>query len=66
MFAHEFLGTVPDGRDGFDIFVQADHETILLFIFGHEPERIKLHVTKDLDAWLDPPIPFVILEEGLS
>ena len=65
-FLHEFLRTVPYRRDGFRIFVQTYYKTILFLIFRHNLERIEANVTVELDTWLDTPVPFVVLHQGLT
>ena len=63
---HEFLGAVPKSRDGFHILVQAQDETVLLLIFGHEFERIIIDVAEQLNTWLDSPVPFIFQHQFLS
>lgn len=63
---HEFLCTVPYCWDGFRIFVQTYYKTVLFLVFRHNPERIEANVAVELDTWLDTPVPFVVLHQGLT
>ena len=63
--AHEFLRRVPDRGDGLDVFVQTQHETVLLLVLRHEAERIEVDVAEYLHARLHPPVPLVILQQRL-
>ena len=66
MLLHEFLRAVPYRWDGLRILIQADDEAVLPLILRHNPERIKSNVAVKLDAWLDPPVPLVILHQWLA
>ena len=65
MLLYEFLGAVPDRGDGFGIFIKTEHETIFLFVVRHKLERVVGDVAENFDAWFHPPVPLVILQEGL-
>lgn len=58
---HEFLGAIPYRGDSFRILVKTDNKAVLLLVLCHNSERIESNVAVKLDAWLDPPIPLVIL-----
>lgn len=57
---HEALDTVPQSGDRLDVFVQTQHERVLLAIIGHELERVVIDVTEELNAGLDAPVPLVV------
>lgn len=62
----EFLGTVPKRGNCLNIFVEADHKTVLLAVFLHILERIETNITVQLNAWLNPPIPLVLIHQRLA
>ena len=63
MALHELLDTVPQSRDGIHILVQTQHKTVFLVVLLHEAERIKVHVSKDLNARLHTPIVLELLHQ---
>jgi hypothetical protein len=58
---HELFGAIPQRRNRLDVFVQAQHETVLLLVFGHELENVIVDIAEKLNAWLDTPVPFVVV-----
>lgn len=66
MFLHEALDAVPESRDGLDVFVQAEHETVLFLVVGHEFERIVVDVAEELNARLHTPVPLVLHHDGVA
>ncbi len=65
MLLHERLDTVPQGRNGLDVFVQTQHEAVLLAMISHILERIVADVAVQLDAGFDPPIPLELLHQRM-
>lgn len=63
---HEILNAIPKSRDGLDIFVQTQHETVLLLVLGHETEGVVVDVAEKLDAGLHSPVPFIVHHERLT
>lgn len=63
---HELLRAVPEGGDGLDVFVEAEHEAVLLLILGHEAEGVVVDVAEELDARLDAPVPLVVHHQWLA
>lgn len=66
MRLHELLGAVPQRWNGLHVFVQTQHETVLLLVIGHKFEDIIVDVAEKLDAWLNTPVPFVIHHQWLT
>ena len=62
----ELLDAVPKSRDGLDIFVETEHEAVLLLILGHEAEGVVVDVAEELDARLDAPVPLVVHHQWLA
>lgn len=62
---HELLHTIPQRRDSLNVLVQAQHETVLLSVVCHVLESIVVDVAKQLDAWLNTPIPLVVQHQLL-
>jgi hypothetical protein len=62
----EILCGVPQGRNGLDVLVQAEGEAVLLLLVGHELERVVVDVAVQLDAGLDPPVPFVVEHQRVA
>jgi hypothetical protein len=56
VFLHEREHAVPQGRDGLDIFVQAEHKAVLFTTVLHELERVVAYVAEQLNAWLHSPV----------
>lgn len=63
---HKLGDTVPQGGDGLNVLVQAEHETVLLSILVHEAEGIVVDVAEQLDRGLDTPVVFVVHHQGLA
>jgi hypothetical protein len=63
---HELFGTVPQSRNRFHVFVQTQHEAVLLLIIGHKFEDIVIHITEKLDAWLHSPVPIIVEHQWLT
>lgn len=63
---HKLPSAVPQGRYGLHIFVQAEHEAILLLILGHIEKRIVVDVAKQFDGGFDTPVEFVVEHKRLS
>jgi len=63
---HELLRAVPQGRNGLDIFVQAEHETVLLVVVLHDPEWILMNIAEELDARLDSPVVLELHHQGMT
>jgi hypothetical protein len=63
---HILLGTFPECRDSLYVFVKTEYETVLLLVVGHELKNIIVDVAVQLDAWLDSPVPFVVVHQGLT
>lgn len=66
MFLHKRLHTIPQRRDGFDVFVQTQDEAVFLFVRLHEQEWIVVDVAVQLDARLDTPVPLELEHQGVS
>lgn len=63
---HKPLYHVPERGDRLHIFVQTDHKTVFLPVFGHECERIVMKVAIKVNTWFDSPIPLVIQQQRLT
>lgn len=63
---HEFLDTVPESRNGLDVFVETEHKAVLLALLLHQPEGVVMNVAEDLDAGLNTPVVIVVHHEGLA
>lgn len=66
VFFHELSCAVPQCWDRFDIFVKTNHETIFFAMILHVLEGIIGNVTVELNAWLNPPVPFVLIHQWLT
>lgn len=66
VFFHELLGAIPQGWDRIDIFVKTNHETVFFAMILHVLKGIIGNVTVELNAWLNPPIPFVLIHQCLT
>ena len=62
----EFLGAVPYGWDGLNIFVETEDKAIDLLMLGHVPEWIEPDIAKELDARFHSPVPLIFHEQGLT
>lgn len=62
----EILCRIPEGRDGLDVFVQAEGKAVLLLVIGHELESIVVDIAVQLDAGLDAPVPFVVEHQWVA
>ena len=65
MFFHVSLCAVPKGLNRLDIFVETQHKTVFLAIISHKFKWIIADIAEKLNTWLDAPIPFVIIHDGL-
>ena len=65
MLFHIGLCAVPKGLNRLDIFVETQHETVLLAVVGHKLEGIVADIAEKLDTWLYAPIPFVLIHDRL-
>ena len=63
---HKFLGALPQGWNSLDVFVETEHETVLLLVIRHKLEDIIVDIAEKLDAWLDSPVPLVVHHQGLT
>lgn len=66
MLIHVFLRTVPERRNRLHVFVEAEHETILLLVICHVLERVVGDVAVQLNTWLNAPVPFIVLHNFLA
>lgn len=66
VISDELLRTIPYRWNGLGVLVQTKYEAVLLIVFGHVPEWIEVNVTEKFDAWLDTPVPLVLLHQWLS
>ena len=66
VFFHKLLCAVPQCWDRIDIFVKTYHETVFFAMILHVLEGIIGNVTVELNAWLNTPIPFVLIHQGLT
>jgi len=66
MCFHELLGAVPQGRDGLHVFIQTQHETVLLLVVRHVLEYVVVNIAEELDARLYSPVPFIIEHQWLT
>jgi hypothetical protein len=62
----EVFGGVPKRGDSLNVFVQAESEAVLLFVFGHVFERVIVDVAVQLDARLNTPVPLVVEHQGVA
>jgi hypothetical protein len=65
MVLHKLLDTVPKRWNGLNVFVQAEHEGVLLAVISHELEGVVVDVAEKLDAWLHTPVPLVVQHQWL-
>ncbi len=63
MIGHKTLDAVPHRGNCLMVFIQTQHETVLLAIHGHELERIVVDVAKELHARFDTPVPLIVEHE---
>lgn len=63
---HECLDAVPERWNGLDVFVEGEHEGVLLSVVGHVLEGIVVDVAEELDGWLNTPVPFIIEHEWVT
>lgn len=63
---HELLGAGPEGRNGIDVLVEGENETVLLVVLVHDAERIVVNIAEELDGGLNTPVVFVVHHELLS
>lgn len=63
---HELLDTVPESGNRLHVFVQAEHEAVLLVILLHEAEGVVVDIAEQLDAGLDAPVVFVVHHQRLT
>jgi hypothetical protein len=63
---HELLGAGPESRNGVNVLVEGENETVLLVVLVHDAEGIVVNVAEELDGGLDTPIIFVVHHELLS
>ena len=66
MSLDELLRAVPESWDSLHVFVQAQNEAVLFLVILHESERVIVNITVELNAWLDPPIVFKLIQQGMS
>ena len=60
---HEGSDAIPQGGNGFDEFVQADDETVLLTMILHVLEGVKIYIAEELNTGLDAPVVIVLLHQ---
>lgn len=59
----ESLGRVPEGRNRLDIFVQTEHEAVLLVIVADKLEGVVADVAEKLNARFDAPVVAELLHD---
>jgi hypothetical protein len=62
---HELLYAVPKSRDRLYVFVQTQHEAVLLLVVGHEFENVIIDIAEHLYTWLNTPVPFIVQHKWL-
>lgn len=63
---HELLGASPEGRNGVDVLVKRENETVLLVVLMHDTERVVVDVAEELDGGLNTPVVLIVHHEFLS
>lgn len=66
MSLDELLGALPQRRNGFNVFVQAEHETVLLLVVLHVAEWVIMNIAEQFDAWFDSPVILELVEERMT
>jgi len=62
----EVLHAIPQRRNSLDILVETQDEAVLLPVVAHIPEGVVVDVTEEIDAWLNTPVPFKLIHQGVT
>lgn len=58
MLSREVLHTIPQRWNRLHVLVQTQNKAILLSVIFHEPERVIVDVTVELNTRFHSPVPF--------
>lgn len=66
MILCELLDAVPQCWNGFNVFVQAEDEAVLLLVVLHESEWVIVDVAEELDTWLHTPVVLKLVHHWMA
>ena len=66
MVLHEFLGAVPESRNGVNVFVETKDKAVLLVVLDHNTEGVVVDVAVKVNGRLDTPVVFVVHHQGVA